>query len=526
MIKKIIGKIFGKGKASKQDKEKSPRSNVGKSKSSSSTQGRIRFESESGGVEKSSSDSTQSRPPRRESSRPHSGSGHRARSGEAADRGPRRSPRPHRGDSSSSRSRPPEKRRRPDRDDDQPALIIPTAPVAPAPPVDRDSPFALLGLSDHVLQAIQTQGYTKPTPIQEQAIPRILQGGDLIGSAQTGTGKTGAFSLPLITKLGTHGDLRLLVLTPTRELALQVGESFKEYGMYSDLRMAILYGGVGYGIQNQALESGPDIVVATPGRLLDYLEKREIALDKIQYLVIDEADRMLDMGFIPDVKKIVQKTPDSRQSLLFSATIPPEIQNLSSWVLKNPQQIEVARSFAPAETISHALYPVARDQKFALLMDILEKIDCRSAIIFTKTKVEADLISGRLSSNNHSVTVIHSDRSQRERVEALDGFKSGKFEVLVATDIAARGLDIEGVSHVINYSVPENPEDYVHRIGRTGRAEKVGDALTLFTAEEDLNVMAIEAKIGKKIERVKLDGFKYAYTVLLDPKAPKKRKRR
>ncbi len=507
MLRKIIGKIFGKSK----DKPKAP----AKHKPESSASPRAKKE----------------HPPRSRSRHEDAGEKRHSSGGHSDSRrrpvGPR-SPSPRGPRQGGDRSRKFQEDRKPRKKEEE--YVVPSAPAAPIEPppeIDWNSPFVALGVTEKVLQAVQKKGYSKPTPIQEQAIPVILQGGDLIGSAQTGTGKTGAFSLPLVTKLGAHASFpRVLVLAPTRELALQVADSFREYSLYSDLKIAILYGGVGYGAQREALQNEPDIVVATPGRLLDLLEQKELYIDKIQHLVIDEADRMLDMGFIPDVKRIVSQMPKDRQTLLFSATIPPEIESLASWILREPKRIEVVRSFKPAETISHALYPVAKDQKFDLLMAILEKIDYKSVIVFTRTKMEADMIAARLGSSEHSVTVIHSDRSQRERVEALDGFKSGKFEVLVATDIAARGLDIAGVSHVINYSVPENPEDYVHRIGRTGRAEAVGDALTLFTAEEQPYVGAIEAKIGQKITRDKLEGFKYAYTVLHDPKALKQRKRR
>ncbi|MDZ4742926.1 MAG: DEAD/DEAH box helicase [Verrucomicrobiota bacterium] len=522
MLRKIIGKIFGKLKDKKKTEKQKAEVIIGtRSKVEPPPKGHSRHPVKSDktssptyrGVERS--DST-SRPPRSSSS--HSrGSGSKSAGPRHQSGGAGRS-----GEGRYSDERKP----RPKTEE----YVVPKAPaepIEPPPATDWDSPFAALGLSEKVLQAAQKKGYSKPTPIQEQAIPLILEGGDLIGSAQTGTGKTGAFSLPLVTKLGDHdqGHTRILVLAPTRELALQVADSFREYSLYTGLRIAILYGGVGYGIQREALQNQPDIVVATPGRLLDLLEQKELFLDKIQHLVIDEADRMLDMGFIPDVKRIVSQMPKERQTLLFSATIPPEIESLASWILNNPKRIEVVRTFRPAETISHALYPVAKDQKFELLMEILEKTDYKSVIVFTRTKVEADMIAARLGSSEHTVTVIHSDRSQRERVEALDGFKSGQYEVLVATDIAARGLDVAGVSHVINYSVPENPEDYVHRIGRTGRAEAEGDALTLFTAEEQPYVGAIEAKIGQKINRAKLEGFKYLYTVLLDPQAMKKKRK-
>jgi ATP-dependent RNA helicase RhlE len=394
--------------------------------------------------------------------------------------------------------------------------------VKPVTPVDvpkMETAFSALGLSDALAYAVQEMGYTTPTPIQAQAIPVVLRGGDVIGSAQTGTGKTAAFALPIIQRLGTHGSLRCLILEPTRELALQVEEAFQKYAKFTDLRVTIVYGGVGYGKQVDDLRRGIDILAATPGRLLDHLEQGNCNLDKIDILVLDEVDRMLDMGFLPDVRRIVQKCPKTRQTLFFTATLPPEIEQLAGWALKDPVKVEIGRQRSPAETVAHAFYPVVASQKFELLQLLLERTEFKSIIIFTRTRMGADRIAHRLKATGHSVGVLHSDRSQRERIEALDGFKSGRFEVLVATDIAARGLDIAGVSHVINYDVPENAEDYVHRIGRTGRAQSTGDAFTLVTEEDVRDARSIERYMGIGVERKKIEGFPYIYSALFDDKA-------
>ena len=381
-----------------------------------------------------------------------------------------------------------------------------------------DTPFSKLGLIDALAYAVKEKGYTEPTPIQAQAIPLILEGRDVIGSAQTGTGKTAAFALPIIQRLGRHGAMRCLILEPTRELALQVEEAFHKYAQFTDLRVTIVYGGVGYGKQTEDLRRGMDILAATPGRLLDHLEQGNCSLDKIDILVLDEVDRMLDMGFLPDVRRIVQKCAKDRQTLFFTATLPAEIEQLAAWALRNPAKVEIGRKHSAADTIAHAFYPVVATQKFDLLQLLLEKTDFKSVLIFCRTRMGADRIAGRLEQKGHKVGVMHSDRSQRERVEALDGFKSGKNEVLVATDIAARGLDIAGVSHVINYDVPENAEDYVHRIGRTGRAHKTGDAFTLVTEDDVRDARSIERFIGTPIERKKVDGFPYVYSALFDEK--------
>jgi ATP-dependent RNA helicase RhlE len=338
----------------------------------------------------------------------------------------------------------------------------------------------------------------------------------VIGQAQTGTGKTAAFALPILHRLGAHGRMRCLVLEPTRELALQVEEAFQQFSKFTDLTTTIVYGGVGYGKQREDLRRGVDVLAATPGRLLDLLEDGTTHLNDIEILVLDEVDRMLDMGFLPDVKRIVQRCPQARQTLFFTATLPPEIASLAAWALRDPVEIKIGQRRSPAETVSHAFYPVVASQKFDLLIQLLQRTDFKSVIIFTRTRMGADRIARKLKDENHTVGVLHSDRSQRERVEALEGFKKGTFEVLVATDIAARGLDIAGVSHVINYDVPENPEDYVHRIGRTGRAQNTGDAFTLVTEEDVRDARSIERFIGAEIERKRLEDFPYIYSALFD----------
>jgi ATP-dependent RNA helicase RhlE len=381
--------------------------------------------------------------------------------------------------------------------------------------------FTKLGLSAHVLDGVKAMGYVEPTPIQLRAIPLILSGKDIIGSAQTGTGKTAAFALPILTQLGHHQPRpRVLVLEPTRELAAQVETAFRDLARFTDIRIAVVYGGVGYGKQMDALRDGVDVLVATPGRLLDHLGRGTCKLDAVQFVVLDEADRMLDMGFLPDVRRILEKCPRQRHTSLFSATIPPQIETLIEWAMKNPDTIEVGARRTPAETVKHVIYQVADDQKSDLLRALLDQVQYNSVLIFCRTKHRADRIAQLLKRNNHAVAVLHSNRTQREREQALDGFRNGRFEVLVATDIAARGLDIAKVSHVINYDVPQHPEDYVHRIGRTGRAEHSGDAFTLMVAEDGKHVVAIERFISQKIERATLEGFNYQYTALFERNKP------
>ena len=373
--------------------------------------------------------------------------------------------------------------------------------------------FSELGLSEPVLKAVEKCGYEHPTPIQEQAIPVILEGRDLIGASQTGTGKTAAFALPLLTKLQPIGKPQILVLEPTRELADQVAEAFAEYGEFTGLKVALLYGGVGYGKQTEDLKKGADIVVATPGRLVDHFYRCTMRFGEVKALVLDEVDRMLDMGFLPIVRKIVNLCPwEGRQTLFFSATMPPVIAGFAKWCLTDPAEVTIARREV-----------AALDQRDELLLALLKGTDFRSVMIFTRTRKEADAVCGMLKHHGYrgEVAVMHSDIPQKERMEALKGFKSGKYDILVATDVAARGIDISGVTHVINYRVPENAEDYVHRIGRTGRAEASGDAFTIMTADELDFAAAVENFIGKPIERKKLDGFNYTYTALLEDKPVK-----
>jgi ATP-dependent RNA helicase RhlE len=381
-------------------------------------------------------------------------------------------------------------------------------------------PFSTLGLSPQVLEGVRAAGYSQPTAIQLRAMPLVMDGRDVIGSAQTGTGKTAAFALPILSRLERHGATRALILEPTRELAAQVETAIRDYGRFTELRTVVLFGGTGYGRQDQALRQGADIIVATPGRLLDHLQRGTLRLNHIEILVLDEADRMLDMGFLPDVRRIIERCPRHRQTLLFSATIPPEIERLVKWALRKPETIEIGQRRSPAETVTHALYPVASDQKQAILDELLKRTDFDQVLIFCRTKHGADRVAHRLRQQGHAVAVLHSNRTQRERELALNGFREGRYEVMVATDIAARGIDVEQISHVINYDVPHHPEDYVHRIGRTGRAQTVGDAFTIMTGEDVQEVAAIEHFIGQKIPRVKLEGFNYEYTRLLDPNPP------
>ncbi len=382
-------------------------------------------------------------------------------------------------------------------------------------------PFSKFGLSTALLDGVKAMGYVDPTPIQIRAIPLIMEGRDVIGSAQTGTGKTAAFALPILSRLGHHQPQpRVLVLEPTRELAAQVETAFRDFARFTDLRVAVVFGGVGYGLQREALRKGVDVLVATPGRLLDLMHQGVVRLDQVKFVVLDEADRMLDMGFLPDVKKIVQRCPRERHTSLFSATIPPEIETLIQWAMKSPETIEIGPRRKPVETVKHVIYPVSEMQKTDLLLELLKRVNYDSVIVFCRTKYGADRVAHLLKRNNHAVAVLHSNRTQREREQALRGFRDGRYEVLVATDIAARGLDIADVSHVINYDVPQHPEDYIHRIGRTGRMEAKGDAFTLMVAEDARHVNAIERFIGQKILRTKLENFDYRYTALFEEQKP------
>jgi len=370
-------------------------------------------------------------------------------------------------------------------------------------------PFKALLLSEPLLRGVQAAGYTDPTPIQLRAIPAVLSGRDLIASAQTGTGKTAAFALPVLHRLGAHGRVRVLVLEPTRELAAQVETAFRDFARFTDLRTVAVFGGVGYGHQRNELKRGVDIVVATPGRLVDYLKDGTLSLRDISILILDEVDRMLDMGFLPVVKDIIARCPRERQTLFFSATVPPELQAVAAFALRNPVRVEIGVARSVTQSVSHALYPVAHGQKFELLLALLGQPGVDSVLVFSRTKHGADKIAHKLKAANHSVGVLHANRSQNQRIEALAGFKSGKYGIMVATDIAARGIDVAGVTHVINFDVPENPEDYVHRIGRTGRAQAVGDAFTLVTPDNADLIHGIQRFIGQKIPELRLPGFNY-----------------
>ena len=397
--------------------------------------------------------------------------------------------------------------------------------------------FDELGLSAPILEAVKDCGYEAPTPIQEQAIPIVLEGKDVIGASQTGTGKSAAFALPLLTKIEANGLPQVLVLEPTRELADQLAESFRTYAKHTNIKVALLYGGIGYGKQTDELKAGAEVIVATPGRLVDHFYRGNMKFKTVKHLVLDEVDRMTDMGFLPIVRKIVNLCPwEGRQTLFFSATMPQILQGFAKWCLTDPVEIAIARREV-AETISHAFYPVGLDQRDELLLALVKATDFTNLMVFTRTRKEADSVANMLSNAGwgKEVTVMHSDIPQKERMAALRGFKEDKYRILVATDVAARGIDVSGVTHVINYRVPENPEDYVHRIGRTGRAEAQGDAFTLLTADEIDFAKSVEAFISHKIERRKLEGFAYAYTALLDegakplrkprPAAPKRRRR-
>ncbi len=377
--------------------------------------------------------------------------------------------------------------------------------------------FGDLGLLPELLEAVRDAGYTSPTPIQQQAIPPALLGRDLIGLAQTGTGKTAGFTLPIIQRLLEEGHgvkagahrVRVLVLTPTRELCIQVEESFRKYGKHTGLRVAAIFGGVGVEPQTKQLRDGVDVIVATPGRLLDHMERQNVAFDDLEVLVLDEADRMLDMGFAPQLNRIVAEVPRFRQTLLFSATMPPEVEALARKYLRKPLVIQVGRRSSAASTVTHAVYPVPRDKKTDLLAELLTEKGMDSVLIFSRTKHGADKVVRHLEGKGISATAMHADKSQGERIRALEDFKSGKVRVLVATDIAQRGLDVSGISHVINYDVPQQPEDYVHRIGRTGRAAATGDAFTFMAPDEIAMVRSIERIIGEPIPRISVPGYDF-----------------
>jgi ATP-dependent RNA helicase RhlE len=376
-------------------------------------------------------------------------------------------------------------------------------------------PFKLLGLSDPLVRGILATGYIAPTEIQSQVIPAAIQGRDIIGCAQTGTGKTAAFVLPILNRLShehaaRNKNIKAMVLTPTRELALQIEQCIIGYGRFLHMRSLAVYGGVSIEGQFAALRRGVDIIVATPGRLLDHMQRRTIDLRHVEVLVIDEADRMFDMGFINDVRKIIAAVPAKRQTLLFSATIPPEVKALAAGVMKHPKIIQVGPQQIPIETITQHIYTVQKEQKMDILLHMLQKGGMYSVLVFSRTKYGADRINHRLQRAGVKSVAIHSGRTQGQRSRAMEGFKENKFQVMVATDIAARGIDVEGISHVINFDVPVIAEDYIHRIGRTGRATATGDAITFVSRDEEKYLHQIERFIGRKFKLEKCPGFVYA----------------
>src|SRR6266704_7153966 len=377
-------------------------------------------------------------------------------------------------------------------------------------------PFRALNLSPQMLQAVRNAGYTEPTPIQVAAIPLISAGHDIIGIAQTGTGKTAAFVLPILMKLAaskpkgqTRGP-RALVVAPTRELVVQIEENVRAYAKHVPLRMATVFGGVSERPQIEALRSGVDLVVATPGRLIDLMEQRAANLSGVEFLVLDEADRMLDMGFLPAIRRIVKALPQKRQTLMFSASLSREIEQLTHQFQRSPKTVQIGRRANPAETVTQFAYEVPPHLKSALLLHLLGDEQFDTVLVFARTKRGADKIARRLESSGIKTETIHSNRSQNQRLRALKDFKSGAVRVLVATDIAARGIDVDGISHVVNYDFPMQSEDYVHRIGRTGRAHAVGDAISFITPEDHGDLRALERFIGRGIVRKRAEGFNYA----------------
>jgi ATP-dependent RNA helicase RhlE len=373
--------------------------------------------------------------------------------------------------------------------------------------------FTALGLNDRLVQGILATGYSTPTEIQARAIPLAVQGKDIIGSAQTGTGKTAAFTLPILNRLAEktekNNHIKALILTPTRELAQQIEDAVKQYGRFLSLRALSVYGGTNMYNQLKQLSRGVDILIATPGRLIDHLERRSVNLSHVEVLVLDEADRMFDMGFIDDMRLIIKQTPETRQTLLFSATMSKEVRSLVKSIQKNPELIEVGHQRTPATTVTQHFYSVNDDKKLSLLLHILQSKELDSVLVFSKTKIGAEKVSNNLHKNGIKAISIHSDRTQAQRQRALAGFKQGQYKVMVATDVAARGIDVEGISHVINYDIPTYAEDYIHRIGRTGRALSTGDALTFVTRSEARHVKKIEQFIGKRFEIKKYPDFDY-----------------
>jgi ATP-dependent RNA helicase RhlE len=371
--------------------------------------------------------------------------------------------------------------------------------------------FNNLGLDERLLKAVRSMGYSTPTPIQEQAIPAIIEGRDVVGCAQTGTGKTAAFTLPTLQRVRPGGRRpKALIVTPTRELALQIEGVAKQASRNTQHRVAVVYGGVGYGPQAAALRKGVDVLVATPGRLLDLCNQRDCKLGDVEVLVLDEADRMLDMGFWPDVKRILDLLPSNRQNLLFSATMTPEVMRVAGDTLHEPVRIDVAPPSKPIDKIEQSVYPVSGQQKADLLLSLIKDHDLSRVLVFTRTKHRADRVARVLSKAGISGAAIHGNRTQSQRQQALEGFKRGRHKVLVATDIVARGIDVEGISHVINFDLPNVPEDYVHRIGRTARAGKSGIAFTLCAPEEHTQLRDIEKTIGAVLACEDHEGFRYA----------------
>lgn len=395
--------------------------------------------------------------------------------------------------------------------------------------------FDELGLAPEILRAIADEGYTHPTPIQAQAIPIVLSGKDLMGGAQTGTGKTAAFTLPLLQRIlplassspsPARHPVRVLMLAPTRELAIQVHESVKTYSKYVPIRSLCAYGGVDIKPQIEEIRTGIEVLVATPGRLLDLVEQKCLNFSNVQALVLDEADRMLDMGFVPDVTRIINLLPKQRQSLLFSATFSDEIKKLADRMLQSPVLIEVAKRNTVSETITHRVHPVASDAKRALLVKLLRSSEFSQVLVFTRTKIETNKLARELQRAGIAADSIHGDKSQLDRLKALEAFKDGSTLVLVATDVAARGLDIDELPHVINFELPHTPEDYIHRIGRTGRAGKSGTAISLVSAHEVQYLVDIEKLIKKPIEQVVVPGFEPEYDYEYPPTGKKSHHRR
>ena len=378
--------------------------------------------------------------------------------------------------------------------------------------------FQQLGLDARILRAVLEAGYTEPTPIQTAAIPPVLAGQDLIGIAQTGTGKTAAFTLPMLTKLaaqppGQRRGTRVLIIAPTRELVVQIEENVRSYGKNLPLTIATVFGGVGEQPQIRALRAGTDVIIACPGRLLDLMGQRCADFTQLKFLVLDEADRMLDMGFLPDIRRIVQSLPKQRQTLMFSATLSKEIEVLTKEFQRTPKIIQIGRRANPAETVTQLLYEVPKHLKTALLLHLLRDPQMDMVLVFSRMKHAADRIARQLEQSGVRTATLHSNRSQNQRLRALKDFKSGAVRVLVATDIAARGIDVDGISHVVNYDFPMHPEDYVHRIGRTGRAHAVGDAISFVTPEDHGELRALERFIGRGIVRKKAEGFNYSTAV-------------